>query len=999
VIVGGFTFVNNNTSERRVFLTLSGVINERYSIEREIGRGGMATVYLARDIRHGSRVALKILTSDFASMVSGERFTREIRITAGLQHPHILPVFDSGAYNGLPYYVMPFVDGPTLAEKIRKDGALSIEDALEIAAEVADALQHAHAQGIVHRDIKPSNILLAHGHAVVADFGVARAVEAIGEHDLTRTGIAVGTAAYMSPEQAAGEEVDGRSDVYSLGCVLYEMIAGVPPYTAPTARALMAKHWTDDVPSLRAVRSSVRSSIEALVQKTMAKRQIDRFQTAGQLEDAIKNVSTEERLAAIGYTPSEEQPAYSPPSGDMTATNTSTLTAAPSIKTSEYIGGFLRGALAVLAVVAVALGAWRFSRPRESGLDRNRVVIYPLVVPDDFKGSRNVGEDIGTMIGTALDGTAHIRWIDGWPLLTPGVRQDIRTLSGTDARNIARSRRAAWYLTGRLVARGDSAEVFLELNDVAGDSTVARGRAIGVATDAWRTGLHAINALLPSLIPPGIERQSLLDEWNDRNPTAVASFLLGESAFRRVHLSEALQHYRDALKADSTFGLAAIRGAQAAAWNHRSDEAAMFIQAALRQPMSPRYTHFARGYEAYNNGAADSAVRELNRGIALDPEMSAAWMQLGEVYTHLLPKTGHLDSLARVAFDEAHRLDPSARNLLLHSIEIRLREGEIAEAGVMVRDFLKGDPDTLLAEQIKVMYSCARSGTQAVDWRDAARRHPLAVLASSNSFKGGAQWLPCAMRGYEAVMRSDTSVAAAGRRWSSTVGLASSYLALNQPAEARAVIDSSIARGWGGSSFFLTAGVVSPEMRDAARATAAKDEKTFGPNYSAATTLLRLWQLGVFESLYGRKEVAAAVARSLADQAKASGAGTDLRLAKSMAAFSTLARGDSASAMKMFDSIVGDPVPGAEIVWDVAAPRGMERLTLARMLVKRRDYRKAIDVANVFDTAWPSVYLLYVPASLELRAEAAAAIPDGAMASRFRSRLAALRSERAVAGK
>ncbi|HEU4879740.1 MAG TPA: serine/threonine-protein kinase, partial [Gemmatimonadaceae bacterium] len=397
----------------------------------------MATVYLARDIRHGSRVALKILTSDFASMVSGERFTREIRITAGLQHPHILPVFDSGSYNGLPYYVMPFVDGPTLAEKIREDGAMSVDDALELVGEVADALQHAHAQGFVHRDIKPSNILLAHGHAVVADFGVARAIEALGDHELTRTGIAVGTAAYMSPEQAAGEEVDGRTDIYSLGCVLFEMIAGTPPYMAENPRALMAKHWMDDVPSLRTVRPSVRASVDALVQKAMAKRAIDRFDTAGQLEAAIKNVSTEERLAAIGYTPTDEQAVYVPerPSLQATqsdATETSTLTAAPAIRTSEYLGGFVRGALAVVAVAAVGFGAWRFLTPHATGLDRNRVVVYPLVAPEDFKGSRNVGEDIGTMIGTALDGAANIRWIDGWPLLTPTVRQDIRILSGAD---------------------------------------------------------------------------------------------------------------------------------------------------------------------------------------------------------------------------------------------------------------------------------------------------------------------------------------------------------------------------------------------------------------------------------------------------------------------------------------------------------------------------------------------------------------------------------------
>ena len=345
----------------------------------------MATVYLARDLRHGNRVALKILTSDFASMVSGERFTREIRITAGLQHPHILPVFDSGQYNGHPYYVMPFVDGPTLSERIKHGGALPIDEALEIAGEVADALHHAHAQGIVHRDIKPSNILLAHGHAVVADFGVARAVETFTDQDLTRTGIAVGTAAYMSPEQAAGENVDGRSDIYSLGCVLYEMLAGKPPYTADNPRALMAKHWMDAVPILSHARPSVRSSIESLVKQAMAKRPSERFATASEMEAAIKSVSTEERLAAIGYTPSDDQPSFSPPDvtratpGYVTAVTpafASTGVETPAGESGSVITRetgqrrFWRSAAPIGAVFALALGAWFFARPREAGLDR-----------------------------------------------------------------------------------------------------------------------------------------------------------------------------------------------------------------------------------------------------------------------------------------------------------------------------------------------------------------------------------------------------------------------------------------------------------------------------------------------------------------------------------------------------------------------------------------------------------------------------------------------------
>ncbi|MEO8578574.1 MAG: protein kinase, partial [Gemmatimonadales bacterium] len=506
-------------------MVLTGIVDDRYSIEREVGRGGMATVYLARDLRHGNRVAVKVLTPDFASVVGGERFTREIRITAGLQHPHILPVFDSGEVNGLPYYVMPFVDGPTIEQKIRLDGAMPPRDALEIACEVADALQHAHAQGFVHRDVKPSNILLAHGHAVVADFGVARTVEAASEQNLTRTGIAVGTAAYMSPEQAAGEQVDGRSDIYSLGCVLYEMISGHPPFAAATPRALMAKHWREAVPPLMTAHGPARASVDALVRKALSKSASDRFQTAAELSDAIQRLSSEERFISGGSTPPEQNALFS--SGPIPAAvassgvgldleNTALRTALTSAEIDpaatdrsgepavvEPLRRRKRGRIvfAGLVIVAAAFAAWKLTRPAPPALDPNRVMVYPLIVPEDFRGSHSVGEDLGTMIGTALDGAGPLKWIDAWPLLPAALRQDIRNLPGSEARSIARSKRAAYYMIGRVVARGDSADVFLELNDVAGDSTVARGNAGGLASDAWRSGLRAVNQLLPTLIP------------------------------------------------------------------------------------------------------------------------------------------------------------------------------------------------------------------------------------------------------------------------------------------------------------------------------------------------------------------------------------------------------------------------------------------------------------------------------------------------------------------
>src|SRR5689334_25189836 len=213
---------------------VAAALADRYRIERELGAGGMATVYLAEDLKHRRRVAIKVLRPELGAAVGAERFLREIETTANLRHPHILPLYDSGSAGGLLYYVMPLVEGESLRDRLAREKQLPIDDALRIAREVADALSYAHARGVIHRDIKPENILLEGGHAVVADFGIARAVSTAGADRLTETGMAIGTPMYMSPEQAAGDpDLDGRSDLYSLGCVLYEMLGVQAPFTGP----------------------------------------------------------------------------------------------------------------------------------------------------------------------------------------------------------------------------------------------------------------------------------------------------------------------------------------------------------------------------------------------------------------------------------------------------------------------------------------------------------------------------------------------------------------------------------------------------------------------------------------------------------------------------------------------------------------------------------------------------------------------------------------------
>jgi len=267
---------------------LNRALAGRFAVERLLGRGGMASVYLARDLRHGRLVSLKVLRGEIAATLGAERFLREIQIAAGLTHPNILSVHDSGEAGGALFYVMPYVEGGSLRQRFEAEGTLPVADAVQIACEVAEALSYAHSHNVVHRDIKPENILLESGHAVVADFGMACAIEAAGADRLTESGLAVGTPAYMSPEQAAAEQTDGRTDVYALGCVLYEALAGEPPFTGPTALAVLARKAAGTVPRLRLVRAEVPLHVERAVGRALASVPADRFPTAAEFASALR---------------------------------------------------------------------------------------------------------------------------------------------------------------------------------------------------------------------------------------------------------------------------------------------------------------------------------------------------------------------------------------------------------------------------------------------------------------------------------------------------------------------------------------------------------------------------------------------------------------------------------------------------------------------------------------------------------------------------------------
>ena len=268
---------------------LTAALADRYRIERELGAGGMATVYLAEDLKHNRKVAVKVLKPELAVAIGAERFLAEIKTTANLQHPHILALHDSGEVNGSVFYVMPYVEGESLRDRLEREKQLPINDAQRIALEVADALQYAHERGVIHRDIKPENILLQRGHAVVADFGIALAASKTGGARMTETGMSLGTPTYMSPEQAMGSrEVDARTDIYSLGCVLYEMLAGEPPFVGPTAQSIVAKVITEEPKSITGQRHTVPEHIDDTIRTALEKLPADRFGSAADFIESLK---------------------------------------------------------------------------------------------------------------------------------------------------------------------------------------------------------------------------------------------------------------------------------------------------------------------------------------------------------------------------------------------------------------------------------------------------------------------------------------------------------------------------------------------------------------------------------------------------------------------------------------------------------------------------------------------------------------------------------------
>ena len=514
---------------------LAASLADRYRVESELGRGGMAVVYRVHDLRHDRPVALKVLRSELSATLGAERFLREIRVSARLQHPNILPLLDSGEIPAEPgvsppvlWYTMPLVEGETLRDRLRRQGQQPIGDALRWTAELADALAYAHARGIIHRDIKPENVLLsgdagAPPHALLADFGVARALESGGADRLTDTGLALGTPAYMSPEQSMGDAaVDGRSDLYSLGCVLYELLTGEPPYTGPTAQAIVAKRLTDPVPSARRLRETLQPAVDDVLQRLLAKSPADRFASAAELAAA---------LAAV------------PAAG--------TMTGSPVRRRRARVVLAIVGLFVLAAAVAGVVLARRRSQPAVR-LDPATVAVLPFRITAPDRSLDYLGEGIVDLLAVKLDGSAGARAVPPRQLLGYLGNRPGTAISSEAANDAARRAGAARVIDGSLVRSGAGVELSAVLRRTDGTGPAVRAAAAG-SIDSLPV---LVDRLAAQLLAGQRGTTPMLGELSSSR--AIAEYLQGKAAHRRGRYYEAVAHFEAALREDSTFALAAL---------------------------------------------------------------------------------------------------------------------------------------------------------------------------------------------------------------------------------------------------------------------------------------------------------------------------------------------------------------------------------------------------------------------------------------------------------
>ncbi|MGH7512615.1 MAG: protein kinase domain-containing protein [Gemmatimonadales bacterium] len=616
----------------------------RYAIERELGRGGMATVYLAEDLKLHRPVALKLLHPELGATLGPERFLREIAIASRLTHPNILQLYDSGEADGRLFYAMPYVEGESLRERLRREPQLPVDETVAIVRAVATALDYAHRAGVIHRDIKPENILLAKGsgtglpHVLVADFGIARALHAAGGERLTETGLALGTPAYMSPDQAsASRHLDGRSDIYALGCVAYEMLAGAPPFTGPTAQAILARHAVDPVPPLRTVRSTVPPAVERAVDRALAKVPADRFATAAEFAAALVTDQTQ-----------VTRPRWRP-------------TARPT----RLVGGMLG------VVVATAAGAWMLRGDPSPAVApaAASIAVLPLVSASADTALTRLGRDLAVTISATLDGVGGIKTTDRLSVAT--ATADRPNLSTGEGAVLARRLGASSLLRGTLVRAGDNVRVDLGLYATEGLAPLAEGitvsghrDSIGPLTDsvAW--------ALLRQVWQRGRPPSPSLDAVTTHSLPALRAFLQGERELGANDWDNALLSFQSAVAADSSFGMAQFRYALARWWNENGAEPESLSVLRLQRDRFPERERLLIDGFLLSLSAPRPKIERYAVVTRRFPDYWPGWFLYADAMYHQGPNAGYDWSEVLNAFHRVVALNPTLVPAWLHIFDL-----------------------------------------------------------------------------------------------------------------------------------------------------------------------------------------------------------------------------------------------------------------------------------------------------------------------------------------
>ena len=533
---------------------LQTALADRFTIERELGKGGTAVVFLAQDRKHDRKVAIKVLMPQIALAIGADRFLREIAIAAKLRHPHILPLHDSGEAGGFLYYVMPFVDGESLRDRLRRGGALPIDVAIRIACEVASALAYAHKRGVVHRDIKPENILLEGGYAVVADFGIARAVNAAADDSVTRTGITVGTPAYVSPEQAvATRDVDGRSDMYSLACVVFEMLTGSPPYRGASLFQLLKAHAVDPIPSLRAGRPDVPEALETTVTRALAKEPADRFSRIEEFAEALSRSYGWPSGGPTTSLPTSESGMWSrlrslftsrPPGASGGLVQSPILDLAPREQGAV--------ATSTTPVTTSAPGYAAAPTPtRSTAIDS--LAVLPFVNASGDPDGEYLSDGITESIINKLSQLSSLRVVP---------RSVVFRYKGKDVdpETVAREVHARAVVTGRIYQRGDRLIIKAELVDVTNQSQLWGDQYTRALSDIFAVQEEMAAEITRSLRLrlTGEEEKGLVKRYT-QNTAAYQAYLKGRYHWSKRTidgLTQAIAYFQEAIERDPAYALA-----------------------------------------------------------------------------------------------------------------------------------------------------------------------------------------------------------------------------------------------------------------------------------------------------------------------------------------------------------------------------------------------------------------------------------------------------------